>query len=88
VAAILGAWSRLRHAGLNTPENKSRFRLLAAIALIGLLGMIVAIAILVFLQARKAAHYSGIPLIIVAIIFGIVASIAGFLIQREIDRRL
>lgn len=101
VVAILGAWSKLQNArrirgdqaggvlaGLNTPEKKARFRLLAAIALIGLLGMIVSIVMVKFLQARNADHYFGIPLIAVAIIFGIIASIAGFLLQREIDRRL
>ena len=101
VIAILGTWSKLRYASrireaqardgladLSTLENKSRFRRLAAIALIGLLGMIVSIAVLIWLQTRNAAYYFGIPLIVVAIIFGIVASVAGFLMQREIDRRL
>ena len=99
--AILGTWSKLRYASrireaqvrgrfadLKAPENKSRFRRLAAIALIGSLGMIVSITILVLLQTRNAAPYFGIPLIGVAILFGIVASVAGFLMQREIDRRL
>ena len=101
VVAILGTRSRLRYASrireaqargafadMNTPENKSRFRRLAMIALIGLLGMIVSIAILVLQQASKAHSFYGITFVAVAIIFGIIASIAGFLMQREISRRL
>ena len=101
VVAILGTLSKLRYASrirdaqardafadLNAPENKSRFRRLAATALIGSLGMIVSIAVLVLLEMKHTGYYFGIPLIVLAILFGILASIAGFLMQREIDRRL
>ena len=100
LAAILGTRSRLRYArrireaqargvfaDMNTPENKSRFRRLAALALMGLLGMILSIAILVLQQASRDPSFAGIT-IAAAILFGIIASIAGFLMQREIDRRL
>ena len=100
LAAILGTRSRLHYArrireaqargafaAMNTPENKSRFRRFAALALIGLLGMILSIAILVWQQASGSPGFAGIT-IAAAILFGIMASIAGFLMQREIDRRL
>jgi hypothetical protein len=100
VTAVLGTRSRLRYArriresqsrgafaDLNTPENKSRFRRLAALALTGLMGMILSIAILVLLQARQANSFYGVMVVVVAI-FGTITAIAGFLMQREIDRRL
>jgi hypothetical protein len=100
VVAILGTRSRWRYArriqeaqargafaDMNTYENKSRFRRLAVMALVGLLGMILSIAILVLQQASKAPSFVGIT-IASAILFGIIASIAGFLMQREINRRL
>jgi hypothetical protein len=100
VAAILGTRSRLRYAArirdaqargvfadMNTPENKARFRILAIFALVGLLGMFLSMAILVMqLRSRFAGLYE--VTIAVAILFGIVAAIAGSLMQREINRRL
>ena len=98
--AVLGTRSRLRYArrlreaqsrgafaDMNTPENKSRVRRLAVLALIGLLGGILSIAILVLQQASRDPRFAGIT-IVAAILFGIIAAIAGFLMQREIDRRL
>jgi hypothetical protein len=100
VAAILGTRSRLRYANrireaqargafadLNTPENKARFRRLAVFALIGLLGMMLSIVLLVLLLPSKFASFYGIA-IALALIFGVISSIAGFLMQREINRRL
>ena len=97
VVAILGTRSRLWYASrirdaqargafadMNLPENKVRFRRLAALALIGLLGMILSIASLVLQQTNT---FSGV-MVAVAFVFGAIASIAGFLMQREINRRL
>jgi hypothetical protein len=100
VVIILGTRSRLRYAhrirdaqargafaDMNTSENKSRVRRLAALALIGSLGMISSIISLVLLRGNQPGTFSGV-LVAGVIIFGIIASIAGFLIQREIDRRI
>jgi hypothetical protein len=100
VVIILGTRSRMRYArrireaqdrgafaDINMPENKSRVRRLAALALIGLLGMILSIIILALQIANQANPFTGI-MIALAIIFGSIALIAGFLLQREIDRRL
>jgi hypothetical protein len=100
VAAVLGTRSRLKYADrireaqargafaeMNTPENKSRFRRLAGSALVSMLGMILSIAILVIQLQTKFAGYYGIT-VAVAILFGVVAAIAGSLMQREITRRL
>lgn len=94
-----GIRSRLRYAqrireaqargaleDMNTPETKSRFRRLAVLSLFGSLGMILSIAIF-FIQRRN-----GIVLpcttIAVMFIFGIIATIGGYLMKREVDRRL
>jgi hypothetical protein len=100
VVIILDTRSRLRYesrirdaqargafADMNTPENKSRVRRLAALALIGSLGMISSIIILVLLRGNQPSTFSGV-LVAGVIIFGIIASISGFLMQREIDRRI
>ena len=100
VAAILGTRSRLRYAArlrdaqargafadMGTPENKTRFRLIAISALVGLLGMFLSMAILIVQLQSRFANLYGIT-VTVAILFGIVAAIAGSLMQREINRRL
>jgi hypothetical protein len=100
VIAIWGTRSRLKYANrlqealargafadMNTRENRPRFRRLAVFALIGLLGMILSLAILVLQLGTKFANLYGITTGL-AIVFGIIASIAGFLMQREINRRL
>ena len=100
VAAILGTRSRLKYANrireaqargafadMNKAENKARFRRLALFALIGLLGMVLSIAILVVQLRSKFADFYGIT-VAIALLFGVTASIAGFLMQREINRRL
>jgi len=99
-AAILGTRSKLRYAkriqdaqargafaDMNAPEYKSRFRLLALFALIGVLGMTLSIAILFVQLTTKFANLYGITLA-VALIFGIIGAGAGLLMQREINRRL
>lgn len=100
VAAVLGTRSKLRYAkriqdaqargafaDMNAPEYKSRFRLLALFALIGVLGMTLSIAILFVQLTTKFANLYGITLA-VALIFGIIGAGAGLLMQREINRRL
>ena len=100
VAAILGTRSRLRYAAriraaqargafadMNTPEYKSRFRHLAVFALVGLLGTVLSIVILAIQLRTKFADFAGIT-IVVAVLFGVVAAVAGSLMQREINRRL
>jgi hypothetical protein len=100
VIAIWGTRARLKYANrlqealargafadMNTPENKSRFRRLAVFALIGLLGMISSLAVLVLQLGSKFADFYGITGI-VALIFVVITFIAGFFIQREINRGL
>ena len=100
LVAVLGTRSRLRYADqirkaqargafndMNTPEYKSRTRHYALIALIGLSGMVLSIAILIFQQASGFTYYSGFT-VIVAILWGILSSVGGYLMKREIDRRL
>jgi hypothetical protein len=100
VAAIFGARSKMKYANqireaqakgafkdMNTPEYKSRTRPFALIALIGLLGMVLSLVILVFQQVTGFTDFSGFTAI-VALLFGILSSAGGYLMKREIDRRL
>jgi len=99
VAAVLGTRSRLRYvrrireaqnrgafADLNTPENKFRLRRLVVIGLVAVLGMVLSTAVLI---VQMATRFSNQYVIIVSamLIFGVIGTIAGFLIQREINRR-
>ena len=100
IAAIFGTRSRLRYVkrimeaqntgafdDMNIPGQKSRFRWLALTALIGVIGAMGSLAILILQQV-------GIILIPVGIVFaslsvfGVLSAIAGYLMQREINRRL
>ena len=72
---------------LNKPEYKSRTRQFALIALIGLSGMVLSIAIVIFQQVSGFTNFSGFT-VIVALLFGILSSVGGYLMKREIDRRL
>jgi hypothetical protein len=100
LAAILGTRSKLRYADrireaqargafkdMNTPEYKSKTRHFALIALIGLLGMVLSIAIVIFQQVSGFTNFSGFTAI-VALLFGILSSVGGILMKREVDRRL
>ena len=84
---IQDAQARGAFADLNMPQNKSRFRRLATNALIGIFGMILSVAILVIPWVGKTSTFSEV-VIVIAILFGILCSVAGVLMQREIDRRL
>jgi hypothetical protein len=72
---------------LNKPEYKSKTRHFALIALTGLLGMVLSIAIVIFQQISGSTNFSDFTAII-ALLFGILSSVGGFLMKREIDRRL
>ena len=100
VLVILGARSRIRYmqrlqdaqskgafADLNMPANKSRFRRLVAIALISLLGSMVS-SVILFLEVINNANPPIGILLIVDVIFAVIASVAGFLVKREINRRV
>ena len=81
-------------ADMNTPENKSRFRRFAFLALIGVtflaligvIGVIISIVMLIQPWIRIPLPFS--VFIVAFIVFGIMASVGGFLMQREIERRL
>ncbi len=94
-----GTRSRLRYArrireaqargafvDMNTPENGSRLRRLAFLALIGSLGMIITILMVMQPWVRLPIPFG--VFITAFLAFGILASVAGFLMKREIDRRL
>ena len=100
VAAILGTRSKLWYArrireaqargtfaDMNTPENKSRFRKLAIFAMIGLLGVFLSLVLLALQVENRITTFSGITAIVL-VVFAVIGSIAGFLMQREVDRRL
>ncbi len=98
-AIYYGARSRWRYASrireaqargaftdMNTPKAMARLRRLALLALIGILGMILSIVML--LQHWVRIPISSNYILTALVVFGLVSSIAGFLIRREIDRRL
>jgi len=100
IAAIFGTRSRLRYAeriieaqnrgvfdDMNTPKQKSRFRWLALMALIGVIGAVGSLAILILQQFGMILIPVGIVLVSLGV-FGVLGAIAGYLMQREINRRL
>lgn len=99
VAAVFGTRSRLRYArrireaqargafaDMNTPENRSRIRRFALLALTGTLSIVFSIVMLLQPWIRIPVPFG--VIIVVFVIFAIMASVGGFLMQREIDRRL
>ncbi len=99
VVAVLGTRSRLRYANRICeaqargsfsdikPEALSRFRCLAVLALIGVLGAILSLIIFVIQRSSRILILSEVT-ITAMVVFGIISATAGFLMQREIDRRL
>jgi polyferredoxin len=100
MVAVLGTRSRMKYANqireaqargafkdMNAPEYKSRTRRFALIALIGLLGMVLSSAVLIFQLVSKITNFSGLT-VIIALLFGILSSVGGYLMKREVDRRL
>ncbi|HSL45831.1 MAG TPA: hypothetical protein VK897_20525 [Anaerolineales bacterium] len=84
---ILKAQARGALADLGTSKNKFRFRFLAGIALFGVLGMVLSITVLVMQLATRFSNLYWVT-IVIALIFGGIGSVAGLLMQREINRRL
>lgn len=95
-----GIRSRLRYAQLireaqargaftdiTAPHNSSSFRRFALFAVIGWLGMTLSIAVFILQVVTKSPNYYKVTLA-TAIIFGVIGSVAGYLMQREIDHRL
>ena len=91
---IMQAQARGAFADLETPKNKSRFRILASVALFGVLGFTCSIAVFAL---QSFSYYLNLSskfpnlywvTIGVGLIFGIIGAVAGFLMQREINRRL
>src|SRR5687767_10369420 len=100
IAAFFGTRSRLRYAkrimetqnrgafnDMNTPKQKTRFRWLALLALTGVIGAMGSLIVLI-LQSFGMVPIS-IGIVFVSLVaFGVLGAIAGYLMQREIDRRL
>jgi len=100
LAAFFGTRARLQYAkrisdaqargafnDLNTPKQKIRFRWRGLLALIGAVGAMSSL-VTVILQSFGVIS---IPIVIILAafsIFGALSSVAGFLMKREIDRRL
>ena len=100
LVAVLGTRSRLRYVkriwdaqargafnDMNAPKQKTRFRWLALLALLGVIGTMSSLMISVLQRFVVIPIPVGIVLVVFGV-FGILTAIAGFLIQREIDRRL
>ena len=83
---IREAQARGAFADMNTPETKSHFRRLAILSLFGSLGMILSV-VMFFIQRRNGIILPG-TTIAEMFIFGIIATIGGCLMKREVDRRL
>jgi len=99
VIAILGTRSRLRYArrireaqargafeDMNTPKNKARFRRFASLALTGTLGLMISFVMLIQPWINHRLPFG--VFIAAFVVFGIMGSVGGYLMQREIDRRL
>ncbi len=84
---IREAQARGAFADMNTPQNKFRFRRLAILMLVGVLGMILSVTTLLLRQVPPSDTSYGL-ILVVAVLFGMITTIASFLMQREINRRL
>jgi len=84
---IRKAQARGAFADLETPENRSRLRWLAIVALIGLFGMLVSFGILVLQLIGRISGFYGVT-IAIGVVSGIMSSTVGLLMNREINRRL
>lgn len=100
IIAVLGTRSRMRYAqrimdaqrrgafnDMNDPKQRARFRWLALTALIGISGAMSSLAMLILLKLLMIQIPIGVVLVLFAV-FGAMSVVAGFLMQREIDRRL
>jgi len=91
---ILHGQARGTLADLETPNNRSRFRVLAVVALFGVVGFTCSIAVLAL---QSLAYYLNLRTefstlywvtVGLALIFGSVAAVTGFLMQKEVNHRL
>ena len=100
IAAVFGTHSRLKDAkrimdaqnrgafdDMNTPKQKGRFRWLALMALIGVIGAMGSLAIIILQRFDIILIPVGIVFASLGV-FGVLGAIAGYLMQREINRRL
>lgn len=100
LVAVLSTRSRLKYAkrimdaqrkgafkDMDNPNQRSRFRWLALIALIGLIGTMCSLTGLILLKFAMLQIPAGVILVLFAV-FGTISVIGGFLMHREIDRRL
>jgi ABC-type Fe3+ transport system permease subunit len=91
---IMQAQARGAFADLETPKNRARFRILAGVALFGVLGFTCSIGVLAlqsftyYLNVRTEFSNLYWVTIGVGLIFGSIGAVAGFLMEREINRRL
>jgi hypothetical protein len=72
---------------MGTPELRGRIRRLALLSLIGLVGTLISLIVVLIEAAERQLLFPGIS-ISTFLLFGIVTVIGGFLMQREINRRL
>jgi ABC-type Fe3+ transport system permease subunit len=91
---ILRAQARGAFTDLETPKNRSRFRILAGTALIGVLGFTCSIGVLALQSFRyylnpgtELSNLYWVP-IGIGLMFGGIGAVAGLLMNREINRRL
>ena len=91
---IMEAQARGKFADLEMPKNKSRFRLLAGLALFSILGFTCSLGVFALQSFRDYmslepgfSNFHGIT-IVAGLIFGGIGATTGFLMQREINRRL
>ena len=91
---IMQAQTRGAFADLETPKTGSRFRILAGVALFGVLGFSCSFGVIA-LQSFTYYLSPGTELpnlfwvtLGIGLIFGILGAVAGFFMNREINRRL
>ena len=84
VRRIREAQARGAFTDMNTPKTKSRVRRLALLALMGIAGTLLSTTMLIQQWIRIPLGF----VLAAIIVFAIIASVAGFLMRREIDRRL
>jgi len=100
IAAVFGTHSRLKDAkrimdaqnrgafdDMNTLKQKGRFGWLALMALIGVIGAMGSLAIIILQRFDIILIPVGIVFAFLGV-FGVLGAIAGYLMQREINRRL
>ena len=83
---IHDAQARSAFADMNAPENASRFRRFAFLALIGSLGMIISIVMLIQGWIRIPIPFG--VFITAFVVFGIIASVAGIFNEERLTAGL